>query len=56
MKCLLKPLPAGTTLRKKKDGDTFVGDGLFVLDGIRLKKGADLAILDGAVDFTLTAK
>ena len=56
VKCLLKPLVAGTTLRKKKDGDTFAGDGLFVLDGIRLKKGADLAILDGAVAFTLTAK
>jgi len=56
VKCLLKPLAAGTTLRKKKDGDTFAGDGLFVLDGIRLKKGADLAILDGAVAFTLTPK
>jgi len=56
VKCLLKPLAAGTTLRKKKDGDTFAGDGLFVLDGIPLKKGADLAILDGAVGFTLSPK
>jgi hypothetical protein len=56
VKCLLKPLAAGTTLRKKTGGDTFSGDGLFILHGITLKKGADLAILDGAVGFTLTVK
>ncbi len=55
-RCLLEPLPAGTRLRKKQDGDTFLGDGLFLLDGIPRKRGADLAILDGAIVFSLATE
>jgi len=56
LRCLLKPLPPGTVLRRKKDGDTFVGDGLFILDGLRLRRGIALGILDGAIAFSLTPK
>jgi len=56
LRCLLKPLPQGTVLRKKKDGDTFVGDGLFILDGLRLRRGIALGILDGAIAFSLSPK
>jgi len=53
VKCLLSPLPAGTMLRKKVLAAIFAGDGLFTLQGIKLKKGRDLAIVDGAIAFRL---
>jgi len=57
VRCLLKPLPADTRLKKNAETDaTFPARGLMVLDGITLKRGADGAVLDGAVAFTLEAK
>ena len=53
VKCQLRPLPADAALRKKAGGDTFPGEGLLILDGIPLKKGADRAIIDGAIAFAV---
>ena len=48
--CKLISLPAGHTFGKK--GESIKTDGYFKLEGIRLKKGADLGIVEGAVAFT----
>ena len=49
--CRLIPLPAEHTL-EMRNGESFKVDGYFKLHGIHIKKGADLAIVDGAVSFT----
>ena len=52
VKCQLKPLPAGDMMKPEED-DAFSAEGYLLLDGIRLKKGADCAIIDGATAFSL---
>ena len=53
--CRLKPLPADATMQKQ-DGKPFPAAGYFALDGIRVKKGNDAAIVDGAISFTLASE
>lgn len=52
VRCELRPLPAGATLRTQK-GRTLPAEGYPVLDGLRIRRGADCAIIDGAVAFSL---
>ena len=48
--CTLKPLHEGTKLRLQ-EGDTQDASGFFELHGIRVKRRADLGIIDGAIAF-----
>jgi len=57
VRCLLRPLPADARLKKNATAETpFAARGLMVLGGITLKRGADCAVVDGAVAFTLEPK
>ena len=49
--CTLKPLREDSQLRLR-NGDTQDATGFFELHGIRVKRRADLAIIDGAIAFT----
>jgi len=54
VRCLLKPVASDARLRKNKEAETtFAARGLMTLEGLTLKRGADGAVVDGAVAFTL---
>jgi hypothetical protein len=55
VRCLLKPLPDDTKLLAKEGGSPVRPAGLYALDGLPFprRKNVALAILDGAVAFTL---
>ena len=54
---LLRALPSAARLKKNATAETpFAARGLMVLGGITLKRGADCAVVDGAVAFTLEPK
>jgi len=54
VRCLLTPLASDARMRKNKEAETtFAARGLMTLEGLTLKRGADGAVVDGAVAFTL---
>lgn len=55
VRALLKPVAADAKLLKKEGGSPLPPAGLYAVHGLRLKKGVALALLDGAIAFTLEA-